>query len=496
LPNAASPGTLAHMTFNHHPDECGCSCRLFGRLSTLFPGESVHLVGVNSDYEAALNLVDVIDAYDGRPGIILVHISALGAHTAPSCILAGRVPAQQRLIHSGPPASGERGAAGGGRAQEEVGERPPVRVAEARQQGAPRRRVGNSGEGRWPGAPSLRPGGPAAGPGTRCPGGAHGLTARTATVGADRHLHDDRRVRGVAARKNTRADAGARGLRDPEHRPAHGPQRGAPAARHQHAVPLLRLPPAPRRHARVRNAAPRLARGGGRATDAAGDLLGGLVREPQDECAARRGGLPRRRLASHPDRRTAPDAAPLLPAPQRHPRQQGSGPARPPAAAGRARLRPRGAHRSPSRSGRPALGRTGCWRSFSRAPRPPRPWHCVRACASSSSTRSDEPAARPRAARRAQPRALYLHVSDSPPPVHPCCSALHLALSLPQPAAPTPGPGPRPARVPRLRELSPLHSRRCKLPERLLVLLVIRPLFAGIRSRPSAPRRFGRAAAR
>mmetsp|Transcript_43706 Transcript_43706/g.103858 ORF Transcript_43706/g.103858 Transcript_43706/m.103858 type:complete len:367 (-) Transcript_43706:255-1355(-) len=49
--------------------------RLFGRISTLFPGESVHLVGVNSDYEAALTLVDVVDAYDGRPGIILVNVA-------------------------------------------------------------------------------------------------------------------------------------------------------------------------------------------------------------------------------------------------------------------------------------------------------------------------------------------------------------------------------------------------------------------------------------
>ena len=49
--------------------------RLKARLATLFPGCSVQFVGVSSDYEAALNLVDIVDAYDGRPGIILANVA-------------------------------------------------------------------------------------------------------------------------------------------------------------------------------------------------------------------------------------------------------------------------------------------------------------------------------------------------------------------------------------------------------------------------------------
>mmetsp|Transcript_18891 Transcript_18891/g.38478 ORF Transcript_18891/g.38478 Transcript_18891/m.38478 type:complete len:376 (-) Transcript_18891:241-1368(-) len=49
--------------------------RLKARLSTLFPGNSIQFVGVSSDYEAAINLVDIVDAYEGRPGIILANVA-------------------------------------------------------------------------------------------------------------------------------------------------------------------------------------------------------------------------------------------------------------------------------------------------------------------------------------------------------------------------------------------------------------------------------------
>ena len=49
--------------------------RLKARLTGLFPGCSVQFVGVSTDYEAALNLVDIVDAYDGRPGIILANVA-------------------------------------------------------------------------------------------------------------------------------------------------------------------------------------------------------------------------------------------------------------------------------------------------------------------------------------------------------------------------------------------------------------------------------------
>ena len=49
--------------------------RLKARVATLFPGSNVVFVGVKSDFEAAINLVDVVDAYDGRPGVILVNVA-------------------------------------------------------------------------------------------------------------------------------------------------------------------------------------------------------------------------------------------------------------------------------------------------------------------------------------------------------------------------------------------------------------------------------------
>lgn len=49
--------------------------RLKARVSTLFPGRNVVFVGVKDDVEAAINLVDLIDAYEGQPGIILANVA-------------------------------------------------------------------------------------------------------------------------------------------------------------------------------------------------------------------------------------------------------------------------------------------------------------------------------------------------------------------------------------------------------------------------------------
>lgn len=49
--------------------------RLKARLCTLFPGCSVQFVGVSTDYEAAINLVDIVDAYDGRHGVVLCNVA-------------------------------------------------------------------------------------------------------------------------------------------------------------------------------------------------------------------------------------------------------------------------------------------------------------------------------------------------------------------------------------------------------------------------------------
>lgn len=49
--------------------------RLKARVSSYFPGSYVGFVGVKSDYEAAINLVDIVDAYEGNPGIILVNVA-------------------------------------------------------------------------------------------------------------------------------------------------------------------------------------------------------------------------------------------------------------------------------------------------------------------------------------------------------------------------------------------------------------------------------------
>lgn len=49
--------------------------RLKARVSTLFPGCDVVFVGVRDDVEAAINLVDLIDAYEGRPGVILANVA-------------------------------------------------------------------------------------------------------------------------------------------------------------------------------------------------------------------------------------------------------------------------------------------------------------------------------------------------------------------------------------------------------------------------------------
>lgn len=49
--------------------------RLLARVSTYFPGSNVMFVGVRDDIEAAINLVDVVDAYEGRKGVILLNVA-------------------------------------------------------------------------------------------------------------------------------------------------------------------------------------------------------------------------------------------------------------------------------------------------------------------------------------------------------------------------------------------------------------------------------------
>lgn len=49
--------------------------RLKARCSTLFPDSNIVFVGVKDDVEAAINLVDIIDAYEGAPGVILANVA-------------------------------------------------------------------------------------------------------------------------------------------------------------------------------------------------------------------------------------------------------------------------------------------------------------------------------------------------------------------------------------------------------------------------------------
>ncbi len=49
--------------------------RLKARVSSYFRGSNVIFVGVKNDFEAAINLVDIVDAYDGRPGVIIVNVA-------------------------------------------------------------------------------------------------------------------------------------------------------------------------------------------------------------------------------------------------------------------------------------------------------------------------------------------------------------------------------------------------------------------------------------
>ncbi|PIW36496.1 MAG: hypothetical protein COW24_04775 [Candidatus Kerfeldbacteria bacterium CG15_BIG_FIL_POST_REV_8_21_14_020_45_12] len=49
--------------------------RLRARVSTYFPGSNVIFVGVKNDVEAAINLVDIVDAYEGRPGVVLLNVA-------------------------------------------------------------------------------------------------------------------------------------------------------------------------------------------------------------------------------------------------------------------------------------------------------------------------------------------------------------------------------------------------------------------------------------
>jgi hypothetical protein len=49
--------------------------RLEARVATLFEDSNIVFVGVRDDIEAAINLVDIIDAYDGLKGTILVNVA-------------------------------------------------------------------------------------------------------------------------------------------------------------------------------------------------------------------------------------------------------------------------------------------------------------------------------------------------------------------------------------------------------------------------------------
>lgn len=45
------------------------------RAASFFPGSHITFIGVENDFEAALHLVDIIDAYQGKRGVILVNIA-------------------------------------------------------------------------------------------------------------------------------------------------------------------------------------------------------------------------------------------------------------------------------------------------------------------------------------------------------------------------------------------------------------------------------------
>ncbi len=54
--------------------------RLKSRVATLFKDSNITFVGVRDDIEAAINLVDMIDAYDGAPGVILANVARREGH--------------------------------------------------------------------------------------------------------------------------------------------------------------------------------------------------------------------------------------------------------------------------------------------------------------------------------------------------------------------------------------------------------------------------------
>ncbi len=54
--------------------------RLQARVATLFHDSHITFVGVHDDIEAAINLVDMIDAYDGAPGVILANVARREGH--------------------------------------------------------------------------------------------------------------------------------------------------------------------------------------------------------------------------------------------------------------------------------------------------------------------------------------------------------------------------------------------------------------------------------
>lgn len=54
--------------------------RQMSRVASLIPG-AISYVGVDSDIEAAIQLIDILDATEGRAGVILVNVAPRGGHT-------------------------------------------------------------------------------------------------------------------------------------------------------------------------------------------------------------------------------------------------------------------------------------------------------------------------------------------------------------------------------------------------------------------------------
>ena len=52
--------------------------RVLARLHSLFPGAATNLIGVNDDLDAGGNLTDIVDARDGKEGLVIVNAAPRG----------------------------------------------------------------------------------------------------------------------------------------------------------------------------------------------------------------------------------------------------------------------------------------------------------------------------------------------------------------------------------------------------------------------------------